>query len=51
MATAFSAALAAMKKALRRFGVPLIAGVSEAGGIHVFEADGELYTPPKRLKS
>jgi hypothetical protein len=51
MASAFSAALTAIKKALRRFAVPFIAGVSRAGDVHVFEADGEHYTPPKRLKS
>jgi hypothetical protein len=39
-----------MKKALRRFAVPSIAGVSQAGDVHVFEADGERHTPPKRLK-
>lgn len=50
MASAFSAALMAMKKALRRFAVPFIAGVSQGGDVHVFEADGERHTPPKRLK-
>jgi hypothetical protein len=50
MAKAFAGALAAMKKALRRFGVPFIAGVSVAGQVHVFEAGGVRYTPPKRLK-
>jgi hypothetical protein len=50
MASAFRVGLPAMKKALRRFPVPFIAGVSVAGEVHVFESDGERYTPPKRLK-
>jgi PIN like domain len=50
MAAALVAALPAMKKALRRFSVPFIAGVSIAGDVHVFESDGERHTPPKRLK-
>ncbi len=50
MVAAFIAAMPAMKKALRRFAVPFIAGVSQAGDVHVFEADGERYVPPKRLK-
>ncbi len=50
MASAFRAALPAMKKALRRFATPFIAGVSVAGEVHVFESDGERHTPPKRLK-
>ena len=39
-----------MKKALRRFAVPFIAGVSVSGEVHVFESDGDRHTPPKRLK-
>jgi hypothetical protein len=39
-----------MKKSLRRFTVPFIAGVSQVGEVHVFEAEGERYVPPKRLK-
>jgi hypothetical protein len=50
MASAFTAAIPTMKKALRRFMVPFIAGVLLAGHVHVFEADGERYSPPKRLK-
>ena len=50
MATTFVAALPAMKKALRRFALPFIAGVSVAGDVHVFESDGERHSPPKRLK-
>ncbi len=50
MATAFVAALPAMKKVLRRFAVPFIAGVSVAGGVQVFESDGERHAPPKRIK-
>ena len=50
MATAFVAALPAIKRALRRFAVPFIAGVSVAGDVHVFESDGERHAPPKRLK-
>jgi hypothetical protein len=50
MASALIAALPAMKKSLRRFAVPFIAGVSLAGDVHVFEADGKRYAPPKRLK-
>ncbi|MDB4979716.1 MAG: hypothetical protein JWM82_468 [Myxococcales bacterium] len=50
MAAALVGALPAMKRALRRFPVPFIAGVSIAGDIHVFESDGQRHTPPKRLK-
>jgi hypothetical protein len=50
MATALVAALPAMKKALRRFTVPFIAGISVAGHVHVFESDGERHAPPKQLK-
>jgi PIN like domain len=50
MATALVRALPAMKKALRKFDVPFIAGVSVAGDVHVFESDGERHSPPKRLK-
>ena len=39
----------AMKKALRRFAVPFISGVSHVGEVHVFEAEGERYVLPRRL--
>lgn len=50
MSSAFTAAMPAMKKALRRFPVPFIAGVLLAGHVHVFESAGDRYSPPKRLK-
>lgn len=50
MATALVASLPAMKKALRRFAVPFIAGISVTGHVHVFESDGERHAPPKQLK-
>jgi predicted nuclease of predicted toxin-antitoxin system len=51
MARALASALPAMKKALRRFSVPFIAGVSMTGDVHVFEDATQRYRPPKRLKS
>lgn len=50
MASAFIAALPAMRKALRRFAVPFIAGISARGDFHVYESGGERQLPPKRLK-
>lgn len=50
MAAAYSAAMPAMKKTLRRYSVPLMAGVSLSGDVQVFEAASERYSPPKRLK-
>jgi hypothetical protein len=50
MASAFVAGLPAIKKSLRRFAVPFIAGVSVSGEVHVFESDGQRHVPPRRLK-
>jgi hypothetical protein len=50
MASAFRTALAAMKKARRRFAVAFIASVSQSGEAHVFEVDGNRHKPPTRLK-
>jgi hypothetical protein len=40
-----------MKKALRRFAAPLIAGISASGDVHVFEDADQRFSPPKRVKS
>jgi hypothetical protein len=45
-----TAALPAIKKTLRRFPVPFIAGVSVSGDIHVFEDSDQRFNPPKRIK-
>jgi hypothetical protein len=50
MAAALTAALPAIKKTLRRFSVPFIAGVSMSGDIHVFEDADQRFSPPKRIK-
>jgi hypothetical protein len=50
MSLAFVKALPRMTRALRRFCVPLAAGVSASGGVSVLLADGELLEKPILLK-
>ena len=50
MGDAFVRALPLIRKALRRFPVPIVASLSAAGGVRVLIADGEWLKPPKDLK-
>lgn len=50
MGALFVQALPRIRKALRRFAVPLVASVSAAGGVRVLLAEGNWLAPPKELK-
>ena len=44
------AALPRVRKALRRFDVPILGRIDIAGGVLIKYADGRPVTPPKRIK-
>lgn len=50
MGATFVQALPRMRKALRRFEIPLVASVSAAGGVRVLIAAAEWLSTPKELK-
>lgn len=50
MGRTFVAALPRMRRALRRFGLPLAASVNLAGELRMLLADGEWLDPPKEIR-